>query len=166
MKMVKLTSRRGSRNGSGQLGLLSKASLNTIPVLSCSDTLISSQLMLKHDFDLQVSQLQALSNRDAIVEPIQQTVSVVLQEHLNNPALKRSEVRAALRVLSQPMTRAALNRLKSAYQAYTTSGNVAQLLASVKSNATGEPTESKPQSLAPTLTADDLQLVCWEYVWS
>ena len=48
--------------------------------------------MLKHDFNLQVSHFQALSNRDAIAEPIQQTVLAVLREHLNNPALERSEV--------------------------------------------------------------------------
>jgi len=64
------------------------------------------------------------------------------------------------------MTRAALNRLKSAYQAYTASEDVTQLLAVVKSDVVGEPAESKPQPPTPAPTVDDLHLVCWEYVWS
>jgi superfamily II DNA or RNA helicase/HKD family nuclease len=102
-----------------------------------------------------------------IVEPIQQTVAAVLREQLNNPALKRGEVRAALRALSQPMTRAALNRLKSAYQAYATDQNFQQLLASLKSDAAvNEPAGSRTPAATPQLSVDDLDLVCWEYVWS
>ncbi len=102
-----------------------------------------------------------------IVEPIQQTVAAVLREHLNNPALKRSEVRAVLRTLSLPMTRVMLSRVKAAYQAYQTNEDVKQLLEALQDDSSGsEPATERPSAGALKLIEDDLHLVCWEYVWS
>ncbi len=102
--------------------------------------------MFAHDFDLQASHLQALSSRDAVV-------ALFAQLGYNTEA-------------RLPMTRAILNRLKPAYQDYTTSEDVIQLLAAVKSDAGSEQAEPKPQPPAPALTMADLHLVCWEYLWS
>jgi superfamily II DNA or RNA helicase/HKD family nuclease len=103
-----------------------------------------------------------------IVDPIQQTIAAVLREHLNNPALKRSEVRAALRALSLPVRKTTASRLKSAYEDYQANEDVIQLLAAVRKHLAGaaEPVEPRPQSTARPLTVDDLHLICWEYVWS
>lgn len=111
--------------------------------------------------------LQAQAAAEAaptIIEPIQQTVAAVLREHLNNPGLKRSEVRAALRVLSQPMIRTALRQLKTAYEAYTTNGDVAELLATVRRSEPINVSREPPPT--PAISIDDLHLVCWEYLWS
>ncbi len=101
-----------------------------------------------------------------IVEPIQQTVAAILRQHLNNPAMDRSQVRSVLRTLSQPMTSGRLKQIKRAYESFTTMNDVASLLEAVgESNLVKiEPTLIKSES-AP-LTRDDLHLVCWEYVWS
>jgi hypothetical protein len=103
-----------------------------------------------------------------IVDPIQQTIAAVLREHLNNPALKRSDVRAALRALSLPVRKTTASRLKSAYEDYQANEDVIQLLAAVRKHLAGaaEPVEPRPQSTARPLTVDDLHLICWEYVWS
>ena len=102
-----------------------------------------------------------------IVEPIQQTVAAVLREHLNNPALKRSEVRTVLRVLSLPMTRVMLNQVKTAYQAYQTNEDVKQLLERLRHDLNEpEPPIQQQSTNAALLTAYDLHLQCWEYVWS
>ncbi len=102
-----------------------------------------------------------------IVDPIQQTIAAVLREHLNNPALKRSEVRAALRALSLPVRKSTASRLRTAYENYQANEDVAQLLNAVRQHAGDtESVEPRPQSTARALTADDLHLICWEYVWS
>jgi superfamily II DNA or RNA helicase len=102
-----------------------------------------------------------------IIEPSQQTVAAVLKEHANHPTVKRSEVRTALRILSQPMLRTALKQLKTAYEAFAANGDVAQLLAAVKGNESASArAEPQSQPSAPSLAVGDLHLVCWEYVWS
>jgi hypothetical protein len=109
----------------------------------------------------------ALEAAPLIIEPIQQTVTAVLRQHLNNPTLQRSQVRQAIKTLGQPMVKVALKRLQSAYQRYQISGDVTQLLteilvddqpSSAPDISSGNPTR--------TLTVDDLHLVCWEYIWS
>ena len=90
-----------------------------------------------------------------------------LREHLNNPALKRSEVRAVLRTLSLPMTRVMLNHVKVAYQTYQANEDVKQLLEALQDDSSGpEPTAEQQPVSTLTLTVDDLHLVCWAYVWS
>jgi len=103
-----------------------------------------------------------------IVDPIQQTVAAVLRQHLNNPALSRSELRNALRVLGQPMISSRLRKLKSAYEAYLITSSEADLLKAVRAS------EASPESIPPieqtqarmALMKENLLLVCWEYVWS
>jgi hypothetical protein len=103
-----------------------------------------------------------------IVEPIQQTVAAVLRQHLNNPAIPRKDVVAGLRTLSEPTTRLVRKRLEKALDRFVVDGDVAQLLASVAPNGPGEnePEASPSDGSKPMLTAEDLRLVCWEYVWS
>jgi superfamily II DNA or RNA helicase len=102
-----------------------------------------------------------------ILDPVQQTVMTVLREHLNDPAFDRKEIRAVLRTLGQPMTRGAVRRLKEAYKSYTASGDVVELLTVVREGLPErEATSSEGTPVSPPLTADDLHLVCWEYVWS
>ncbi len=109
----------------------------------------------------------ALEAAPLIIEPIQQTVTAVLRQHLNNPALQRSQVRQAIKTLGQPMVKVALKRLQSAYQRYQISGDVNQLLAEILVDDQ-PPSAPDISSGTPTrtLTIDDLHLVCWEYIWS
>jgi hypothetical protein len=102
------------------------------------------------------------------VEPIQQTVAAVLRQHVNDPAIPRKDVVAALITLGQPATRVVRRRLKTAYETFVVDGDVTQLLAAVAPNATGdhEPEVSPTDGSKLILTSEDLHLVCWEYVWS
>jgi ribosomal protein S24E len=120
--------------------------------------------------DTRLDSIQAQAAAEAaptIVDPIQQTVAAVLRDHLNNPTLKRNQVRAALRALGQPMRHVEVKRLKTAYGAYLVDQSVGQLLTTLRSDAeTEEVVEPQPSPPQRTLTAEDLHLVCWEYVWS
>lgn len=115
-----------------------------------------------------VQEQAAVEAAPTIVEPIQQTVTAVLRQHLNNPGIPRKDVLAALGTLGQPATRLVRKQLKTAYETFVVDGDVTQLLAAVASNNPGENEPDAPASdtTKPTLTAEDLHLVCWEYVWS
>ena len=109
----------------------------------------------------------ALEAAPLIIEPIQQTVTAVLRQHLNNPALQRSQVRQAIKSLGKPMVKIALKRLQSAYQRYQTSGDISLLLSEILVD--DEPAKIPDTSIGTqtsAITTDDLHLVCWEYVWS
>ncbi len=139
---------------------------DTPRVIGEADVFAIQAKVQQHIFD-SVQAQAAAEAAPTIVEPIQQTVAAVLREHLNNPALKRSEVRAVLRILSLPMTRVMLNRVKAAYQAYQTNEDVKQLLEALQGDLSEpESTTDQPPLRALQLTMDDLHLVCWEYVWS
>ncbi len=109
----------------------------------------------------------ALEAAPQIIEPIQQTVTAVLRQHLSNPALQRSQVRQAIKILGRPMVKVALKRLQSAYQRCQAAGDVAQLLNEILGD---EQTPAEPEAVVESspclLTTDDLHLVCWEYIWS
>lgn len=106
----------------------------------------------------------AMEAAPKITHPIQQTVSAVLREHLNNPKLQRGQVRQALRVLSQPMIDAAIRKVKSAYEAYQVNRDESALLSSILALGAVEEVEAAPPP--KQIRAEDLHLVCWEYVWS
>jgi len=108
----------------------------------------------------------AMETAPKIIEPIQQTARTILRGYLNNPTFDRKQVRNALRILSQPMIGSALKKLKSAYDKYQVDANGFALLNSVLENsnlAREMNTQTQPKI---QLSADDLYLVCWEYIWS
>ena len=102
-----------------------------------------------------------------IIEPIQQTVAAVLRSYLNNPTLDRKRVMEALRILSQPLPKVTLKKIKSAYDDFQLVGNENGLLNVVLEKAI-ELSSQTTVSDKPivTLGPDDLRLVCWEYIWS
>jgi SNF2 family DNA or RNA helicase len=109
----------------------------------------------------------AMEAAPKIIEPIQQMVSAILRSYLNNPALERKRVIKALRLLSQPMPKVALKKIKLAFERFQMDGNENALLNAVLEKAIGPRTQSIPTNKpVTTLEPDDLHLVCWEYVWS
>jgi superfamily II DNA or RNA helicase/HKD family nuclease len=126
------------------------------------------QAKVQADILKSVQEQAAVEAAPTIVEPIQQTVSAVLRQHLNNPAVPRRDVVAALSTLSHPATRRTRQRLKFAYETFVVDSDVAQLLAAVSPSPAIEnkPESSPSDATNPPLTPDDLHLVCWEYVWS
>jgi superfamily II DNA or RNA helicase len=113
-----------------------------------------------------VQQQQAIAAAPKIVDEIQNLVSTVLQEQLNNPDLPRKKVRAALKRLRRPLLSAYLRDLQVAYDAYQGNGDAAALLEAVGQIVqAAEPAERPAPAIRP-LQKQDLHLVCWEYIWS
>ena len=113
-----------------------------------------------------VQRQQAIEAAPMIVDEIQNLVSTVLQEQLNNPGLPRKRVRAALRALRRPLLGAYLGDLRKVYDAYQRDGDAVALVELVEQIVqTAEPVESSTPTVVP-LQKEDLHLVCWEYIWS
>ena len=76
-------------------------------------------------------------------------------------------MRAALKALRDPLPQAHVRELRAAYDACQRDGDVAAPLAVVQAleTAEAEPIADPIRSIRP-LAAEDLHLVCWEYVWS
>lgn len=99
-----------------------------------------------------------------IVDPIQQTLATLLQGQLNNPALKRVEVRRVRDALRQPATMIQIKKLKEAYAQYVADSKITDAMGKLKAILSENelPTESAVGSA--TLTRDDLHLICFEHV--
>jgi len=113
-----------------------------------------------------VQHQQAVEAAPKIVDPLQQTVRTVLEQQRHNPAVPSQAVRAALKALREPLSRAYVKDLRAAYETYQREGDLAALLAAIEALETVAP---QPEPRAPAtapLAWEDLHLVCWEYIWS
>jgi superfamily II DNA or RNA helicase len=113
-----------------------------------------------------VQNQQAIDAAPKIVDPMQQTVITVLQQQRNNPAVSSQAVKAALKALQEPLSRAYVKDLKAAYEAFQRDGDVQALLSAVEEIAGGATESRESQPVVRLLGEQDLHLVCWEYVWS
>jgi hypothetical protein len=113
-----------------------------------------------------VQHQQAVEAAPKIVHPLQQTVRTVLEQQRNNPAVSSQAVRAALKALREPLSRAYVKDLRAAYENYQRDGDLTALLNAVDAlETTASQSEPETTVVAP-LMREDLHLVCWEYVWS
>lgn len=108
----------------------------------------------------------AMEAAPKIIDPIQQTVSAVLRGYLNNPKLQRSQLRQALKILGQPMIDASIRKVKSAYEMYQTNNDESALLSTVLSIGNVDEIITMPAEPTRQISAEDLHLICWEYIWS
>ncbi|MHB8626475.1 MAG: hypothetical protein ACYDBJ_21375, partial [Aggregatilineales bacterium] len=111
-----------------------------------------------------VSSQQAAAAAPKVVSEEQLTVAELLREHIDRPETTRDEIREMRKFLKQPLPGAYVKRLRSSLQAFTTSKNILDLLSVVRElqQAFGTTeTDVKPQH---TIKAEDLYLVCYEYV--
>jgi hypothetical protein len=124
------------------------------------------QEIVVEDILASVQSQEALEAAPKILENVQQHVTTLLQGQIDNPELSRQEVRAALKSLREPLPGPYLKDLEGAYQSYQRDGDVAALLEAVHSlEAVEETASEKVEAKTRPLAADDLHLVCWEYVW-
>jgi len=113
-----------------------------------------------------VQHQQAVEAAPKIVDPLQQTVRTVLEQQRNHPAVSLQAVRAALKALREPLSRAYVKDLRAAYENYQRDGDLTALLNAVDAlETTASQSEPETTVVAP-LVREDLHLVCWEYVWS
>ncbi len=111
----------------------------------------------------------AVEEAPRLLDPIQQTIATTLRGYINNPAVSRQEVIAAIQRLSEPQPGVYIKALRKAYEAFSTNGQLDELLTVVKSIGTDvvTPDDSKTgssESKSP-VRREDLKLICFDYVW-
>ena len=111
----------------------------------------------------------AVEEAPKLLDPIQQTIATTLRGYINSPAVSRKEVIAAIQWLNEPQPGVYIKTLRKAYEAFSTNGQIDELLTVVKSIGTGAvaPEDSKagsPVSKSP-VRREDLKLICFDYVW-
>ncbi len=112
----------------------------------------------------------AIAAAPKVLDPIQQTIATVLRSYIHHPSVSRQEIQAALKRLIAPMPGVYLKTLRKAYEAFSSDGQVSELIASVNSLdamnngkndvALGATTERKA-----ALKREDLKLICFDYIW-
>ena len=65
------------------------------------------------------------------LDPIRQTVPTVLRSYLNNLAISRKDVIAAIQQLNLPLPGVYVKALRNAYETFTTTARVDELLAAI-----------------------------------
>jgi superfamily II DNA or RNA helicase len=100
------------------------------------------------------------------LDPIQQTIATVLRSYINNPAISRKDVIAAIQQLTLPLPGVYVKTLRKAYEAFTTTARIDELLAAVQSISQEKESPASTGSDSKTpVRREDLKLICFDYVW-
>lgn len=114
-----------------------------------------------------VREQQAVEAAPRILDPLQQTAITLLRGYLNSPSFKRAEVREAMQRLRLPMTHTAIRDLRRVYETVRWDQDIGPVIRHVMSMDAAEPEGASPGSDSqPSLTREDLHLVCFDYIWS
>jgi len=116
----------------------------------------------------------AIEEAPKLLDPIQQRIATALRSYINNPAINRKEIIAAIQLLNEPQPGVYVKTLRKAYEAFTSNAQLDELLAGVKSIGAGanEPENGGTASSAVSpgdktpVKREDLKLTCFDYVWS
>ncbi len=141
---------------------------DTPRVISDLNVFDAQEKVIAHILD-SVQAQAAVEAAPPIVDPIQQTLITILQSHLNNPALKRAEVKKVRDALRQPVYPGKIKKMKDAYTAFQTSNNVKVLLEVLKQMVdTSAPLlqETTPRLERLALTGGDLRMICFDHLVS
>ncbi len=109
-------------------------------------------------------EVEAKAAAPASVDPIQQTMAEELKDALRRQTVDRELAKRCVRFLGQPMGRSLHVKLRKAHESWSQSRDDGVLLAAVGALA-DEFTKDRPTSEpAAPLRAEDLELICFEYV--
>ncbi|HJT55392.1 MAG TPA: helicase-related protein, partial [Ktedonobacteraceae bacterium] len=111
----------------------------------------------------------AVEEAPKLLDPIQQTIATTLRGYINNPAISRREVIAAIQRLNEPQPNVYIRALRKAYEAFTATNQIGELLAAVQSisSSTETPEDnntSNSESKSP-IKREALKLICFDYIW-
>ncbi len=113
----------------------------------------------------------AVEAAPTIVDAVQTTLVTVLQQHLDNPLVKRAEVRSVMAALRRPATGLQIKRMKEAYGDVANNGlSVVELLETLQGVVEvlepTTPSDGVTTAAPVTITRDDLRLVCFDHIVS
>ena len=109
----------------------------------------------------------ALQTTPQAIDPLQQTISTVVQQFLNHPQVERKRAIAAIEFLNGPMQNVQVSELRRIYKAYQQTQSIAELIAAIEAmrSAYGvdiKPPAENPEKPPPKLKREDLRLICFD----
>jgi SNF2 family DNA or RNA helicase len=116
-----------------------------------------------------VQEQRALEATPRSTDPIQQTISTLLQGYLNHPDVDRRRAIEAIRFLNEPMLTVQIRQLRDAYRAFETHNDIKALMGIIESlRATfGDAytqNAATSSAAAHTFSREDLRLICFEFI--
>ncbi|MDQ2715098.1 MAG: phospholipase D-like domain-containing protein [Chloroflexota bacterium] len=107
----------------------------------------------------------AVEEVPTVLDPIQQTLALILRRHLNDPAVARADIVAALQRINTPQPRVYLKALRKAYEAFQANRQIQQLVNAVQNIGNRGASQEAEIAKKALLKREDLKLICFEYVW-
>ncbi len=109
-------------------------------------------------------EVEAKAAAPTTVDPIQQTVAEELKDALRRQTVDRELAKTCIRFLGQPMGRSLHAKLKRTYEAFSQTRDDAALLAAVGILAEEFAKDRPMRRTDRCHAAEDLELICFEYV--
>ncbi len=112
----------------------------------------------------------AVEEAPRLLDPIQQTIATTLRGYINSPQVSRKEIIAAIQQLTEPQPSVYIKALRKAYEDFSVSGIVTDLLSAVNtleitSSPAPDPSVEKSEGGNIPVRREDLRLICFDYVW-
>jgi superfamily II DNA or RNA helicase len=139
-------------------------SLDTPRVIGDLDVFAIQERVITHILE-SVQVQAALEAAPSVVDPVQQTLITALTAQLQNPTLKRTDVRSAIADLRRPATTSQVRRLKEAYLSFSVDQDIVTLLTSI-SDLYGETQHPLAETASSNLQIqrEDLTLICFDHL--
>ena len=149
-------------------------------LISCSyDTpRVVDQEIYKSIFDLQEKVVAnvleeyeenvALQTAPQAIDPLQQTVSTVVQQFLNHPQINRKRALGVIAFLNGPMQNVQVSELRKIYKEYQQTQSIAELISGLETMQAAYAGEGHPSAPGkngkplPKLRREDLRLICFD----
>jgi hypothetical protein len=118
--------------------------------------------------EVEQQEVATIVNKPVVEE--QTLVSQIFQGHLNNPNVDRQELRELRKFLKQPLVGAAVQQLRHALQAYSSTNDVQVLIETVRERYQHQGDVSATgfgdKKTVNRINREDLKLMCYEYIYA
>lgn len=141
--------------------------LRVVPMAGDVDIFALQERVLDH-IVAQAQEQRAVEEAPKIVDPVQQTVATLVRGYLNHPDVDRKQARQLVQVLTRPLPGVHVKALRTAYQTFNRSKDVAALMQTLQTLPLGDGIGQQRDSdgSGRVIRREDLHLVCFDYVWS
>jgi len=101
------------------------------------------------------------------LDPIQQTLATIIQQHLNRPDVDRQDALESIRFLSRPMMKPQIRRIREVTVKFQRDQDIGELLQAVRDLRREFGTSpSPPSTTSPRVAREDLRLICFDFISS
>jgi superfamily II DNA or RNA helicase len=122
---------------------------------------------IKKDIMKDIGDAISLEKAPKRIETEQQTIVATLQDYLNQPGIDRRDLMSVLRGLERPLARVYVKRMREAYKSFIEDediGVLIQVMKDIMLEIGDIPRDTEAPVNEAEVHAEDLHLVCFEYI--